>query len=214
MLYIRGATDRLLNAFPKHWKSSIRAYLAEHNFDYVSAYTFLRDQPAPSTFFLFNLFARRPIDSQDMYDPDLLRDVDRLHLSTTPTTTPPDPTADDEHVARQLNLEEYTQTGDLITCACCWDDLAWEDMVACRAGHLFCTACLARVVQEAVFGQQAAALVTDGPAADGVACFHSDGCSATFDDASVARAVAAYERDQKRERAAAAETQPPAAAGD
>ncbi|KAJ3372857.1 hypothetical protein GGF31_001394 [Allomyces arbusculus] len=211
--YIRGATDRLLNAFPKHWKSSIRAYLAEHNFDYVSAYTFLRDQPAPSTFFLFNLFARRPIDSQEMYDPDLLRDVDRLQLSAATTTTPLDPTADDEHVARQLNLDEYMQVGDLLTCACCWNDLAWEDMVACCAGHLFCTACLARVVQEAVFGQQAAALVTDGPAADGVACFHSDGCTATFDDASVARAVAAYERDQRRERAAtsAAEAQQPAA---
>ena len=75
----------------------------------------------------------------------------------------------DRILALTLNDEQYEQEGQKIECGCCYGDAAFEDMVQCLEGHLFCASCLMSYAKEAAFGQGKAALV----------CM-SDGCDGTF----------------------------------
>ena len=75
----------------------------------------------------------------------------------------------DRILALTLNDEQYEEEGQKIECGCCYGDAAFEDMVQCLEGHLFCASCLMNYAKEAAFGQGKAALV----------CM-SDGCDGTF----------------------------------
>jgi len=59
----------------------------------------------------------------------------------------------DHTVAIRINEEEHAAAQSLLECECCFGDYAWEETVACTAGHFFCHTCLRRSVQESVFGQ-------------------------------------------------------------
>lgn len=75
----------------------------------------------------------------------------------------------DRILALTLNDEQYEEEGQKIECGCCYGDAAFEDMVQCLEGHLFCASCLMNYAKEAAFGQGKASLV----------CM-SDGCDGTF----------------------------------
>lgn len=75
----------------------------------------------------------------------------------------------DRILALTLNDEQYEEEGQKIECGCCYGDAAFEDMVQCLEGHLFCASCLMNYAKEATFGQGKATLV----------CM-SDGCDGTF----------------------------------
>ena len=75
----------------------------------------------------------------------------------------------DRMFAVSLNDEQYEEEGQKIECGCCYGDAAFEDMVQCIDGHLFCASCLMNYAKEAAFGQGKAALT----------CM-SDGCDSTF----------------------------------
>lgn len=75
----------------------------------------------------------------------------------------------DRIFASTLNDKQYEEEGQKIECGCCYGDAAFEDMVQCLEGHLFCASCLMNYAKEAAFGQGKAALV----------CM-SDGCDGTF----------------------------------
>lgn len=75
----------------------------------------------------------------------------------------------DRILAASLNNEQYEEEGQKIECGCCYGDAAFEDMVQCQEGHLFCTSCLMNYAKEAAFGQGKAALT----------CM-TDGCDGTF----------------------------------
>ena len=75
----------------------------------------------------------------------------------------------DRMLAVSLNDEQYEEEGQKIECGCCYGDAAFEDMVQCLEGHLFCASCLMNYAKEAAFGQGKAALT----------CM-SDGCDGTF----------------------------------
>lgn len=75
----------------------------------------------------------------------------------------------DRIFALTLNDKQYEEEGQKIECGCCYGDAAFEDMVQCLEGHLFCASCLMNYAKEAAFGQGKAALV----------CM-SDGCDGTF----------------------------------
>ena len=75
----------------------------------------------------------------------------------------------DRIFALTLNDKQYEEEGQKIECGCCYGDAAFEDMVQCLEGHLFCASCLMNYAKEAAFGQGKAALV----------CM-SDGCDGKF----------------------------------
>ena len=75
----------------------------------------------------------------------------------------------DRILAVSLNDEQYEEEGQKIECGCCYGDAAFEDMVQCLEGHLFCASCLMNYAKEAAFGQGKAALT----------CM-TDGCDGTF----------------------------------
>lgn len=75
----------------------------------------------------------------------------------------------DRMLAVSLNEEQYEEEGQKIECGCCYGDAAFEDMVQCIDGHLFCASCLMNYAKEAAFGQGKADLT----------CM-SDGCDSTF----------------------------------
>lgn len=75
----------------------------------------------------------------------------------------------DRILALTINDKQYEEEGQKIECGCCYGDVAFEDMVQCLEGHLFCASCLMNYAKEAAFGQGKATLV----------CM-SDGCDGTF----------------------------------
>jgi len=58
----------------------------------------------------------------------------------------------DMATAVALNTKEYEDEGQAIECACCYSEVAFENMVQCPDGHLFCTMCLQRYSKEATYG--------------------------------------------------------------
>ena len=74
-------------------------------------------------------------------------------------------------------------TGTAVVCACCYDEVAMEEMVACRdEGHLFCQDCLSNYVESQVFANGGFGVnpKTKESALE-VLCCHGDGCSSGFD---------------------------------
>ena len=62
----------------------------------------------------------------------------------------------DESIAHKLNLLEYTEQDQLITCDCCYGDFTFEALSFCSEGnHSFCHSCLTHFISEGLFGQGA-----------------------------------------------------------
>lgn len=55
-------------------------------------------------------------------------------------------------IAQQMNECEYAELGQLIECGCCFCEVAFDNMVQCYEGHLFCEDCLKNYANESVFG--------------------------------------------------------------
>lgn len=86
----------------------------------------------------------------------------------------------DRLFALSLNDQQYEEEGQKIECGCCYGDAAFEDMVQCLDGHLFCASCLMNYAKEATFGQGKTTLV----------CM-SDGCEGTFPMSQLKKALPA-----------------------
>ncbi|KAF3281681.1 hypothetical protein TWF970_002227 [Orbilia oligospora] len=61
--------------------------------------------------------------------------------------------ASDLALARVVNEREYKECDALLECECCFGDYAFETMVACCFGHLFCHSCVFNAVNEGIYGQ-------------------------------------------------------------
>lgn len=102
--------------------------------------------------------------SRSLTDKELQREIDfmrKYELSRSEGI--------DRMLAASLNDEQYEEEGQKIECGCCYSDAAFEDMVQCLEGHLFCASCLMNYAKEAAFGQGKATLT----------CL-TDGCDGTF----------------------------------
>ncbi|KAJ1551683.1 hypothetical protein HK405_014040, partial [Cladochytrium tenue] len=143
--YVAGATHRLYADYPDHWKSSIRAVLAECNFHYPTAWLKMRDVRAPTWWLPFGR-RRAYRHAPEMDDEMLLADVGELARLRTLAQA-----AGDADVARELNRQEYLAAGQLIACGCCFADVAFEDLCQCADGHVFCLTCLASFVEIGLF---------------------------------------------------------------
>ena len=59
----------------------------------------------------------------------------------------------DAQAAEKLNEEIATAEGSLMECGCCYGEYAFESLVQCTEGHLFCKSCLQRYAEQTVFGE-------------------------------------------------------------
>lgn len=59
----------------------------------------------------------------------------------------------DQLAAERLNEELATSEGSLMECGCCYGEYAFEALVQCSEGHLFCKMCLQRYCEQTVFGE-------------------------------------------------------------
>jgi hypothetical protein len=59
----------------------------------------------------------------------------------------------DQAAAEKLNEELATAEGSLMECGCCYGEYAFEALVQCSEGHLFCRTCLQRYCEQTVFGK-------------------------------------------------------------
>jgi len=105
-----------------------------------------------------------PVCTQREMDEELLREMEFMKMFELSKSE-----ERDRMLAMSLNDEQYEEEGQKIECGCCYGDSAFEDMVQCLEGHLFCASCLMNYAKEAAFGQGKAALT----------CM-TDGCDGTF----------------------------------
>jgi hypothetical protein len=62
----------------------------------------------------------------------------------------------DRVLAHEINLIEYTDNDQLMTCDCCYGDHTFEQLSFCSEGsHAFCHDCVRRYMSEGLFGQGA-----------------------------------------------------------
>ncbi|KAL1925586.1 uncharacterized protein VTP21DRAFT_469 [Calcarisporiella thermophila] len=165
--YEKGARHRLYNDFPNTWKSTIRAVMAENNFDYLRSHAKLSELSHNYWWSPFlNFMRRKHQEVCEMWTPELLMQVDILREQERTRLA-----AADLEFARQLNLDEYQAHSQLIECRCCFGDFPFEDMTFCAEGHLFCVGCIRNLVSEGIFGQ---GTLRGRP----VKCVEGDGCEA------------------------------------
>lgn len=98
-------------------------------------------------------------------------------------------------------MGESETSGRDIECGCCCSDYPFEEMVQCADGHLFCSGCLRRYVEESTFGGI--------HASDYIPCMDTNGCSEAIPRSEVKRALPAgtllkYEQRQAEDAIARA----------
>ncbi|RIB02557.1 hypothetical protein C2G38_2049976 [Gigaspora rosea] len=145
--YIKAVRYRLYNDFPDTWKSTVKAVLAENNFDYSKSFAKIRDLTTNSWWTsIFGVFRRKMC--KEVENPELEEEVHRMQIHRLEEQS-----RADYEVAKKINFMEYTDNDQLITCGCCYGDYPFEDLACCSEGHLFCKECINHFVQEGLFGQ-------------------------------------------------------------
>lgn len=89
----------------------------------------------------------------------------------------------EREIARRRARRTSILTGTAMTCACCYDEVAIEEMVACRdEGHLFCGECLSSYVETQIFANGGFGVNPKTKESSlEILCCHGDGCSSKFD---------------------------------
>jgi TRIAD3 protein (E3 ubiquitin-protein ligase RNF216) len=178
--YQREAISRLTSDFPTVTTTSVKQVFSAARYHYYFAHRRLTEL----------LAAKTPASGQ----PESLLQICRVNFISNRRKSKYQPTMDpvlqmeldwmrerelkeqeekDLAMARELNQDEAERTGNLLECGCCFCEFAFEEMVSCTEGHLFCRSCLARFAKEKVFGQGRC---------DKVGCMSSDGCEGIFID--------------------------------
>ena len=161
--YQTAVLKRLKLEFAQHDSSStIRAVLSENNFDYE------RTRAA-----LSQLFSKRSLWSTlKALFPSRAKEVAMKQLRECPLTGCAELDAEiednegrkrrvvqgellqkDEILAKQVNEDEHTLYEAMTECGCCFGEYTWEDITACKDGHLVCRSCVTRTIEECAFGQ-------------------------------------------------------------
>lgn len=82
-----------------------------------------------------------------------------------------------ENERRRLQARKRAeQSGNTVQCTCCYGDYAFEEMVSCQDGHLFCVDCLRRYAEERVFGNND----LGGKGSTELCCMDTSGCDSWF----------------------------------
>ncbi|KAI9319656.1 hypothetical protein BX666DRAFT_1852800 [Dichotomocladium elegans] len=150
------ALQQLATDYPQVWKSSIRAVMAENNWDYIKSYDQLADM-ATGGFWanLRNFFRHWSVGSSSSgnatattaLDSELADDIKTIQQRAL------DAQVEQDHlIAQNINAtEEYDA---LVACECCFGEYTLEQLVYCSTGeHTFCHECIQRFMSEGLFGQ-------------------------------------------------------------
>ncbi|CAB9510211.1 protein ligase RNF216 [Seminavis robusta] len=89
----------------------------------------------------------------------------------------------EKDIARRRARQASITAGEAMTCSCCYDEVAMDELVACRTeGHLFCEGCLSSYVENTIFGQGGFGVhpVTKEAATE-ILCCSGEGCYSGFD---------------------------------
>lgn len=137
------------------WKSSIRAVLAENNWDYLKCFDQLKEMGSGGFWkTLRNFFNHWSASSstnvnQAVTDYNLIQQLKELSQRDIDKQI-----ETDRDYAYKINTSEYTDQNQLITCHCCYSDYAFEELSFCTEGdHSFCHTCLTHYISEGLFGQ-------------------------------------------------------------
>ncbi|CAO3612997.1 unnamed protein product [Mucor hiemalis] len=153
--YKQQAQAQLTQDFPQVWKSSIRAVLAENNWDYIHCYDQLKEMGSGGFWNTLRNFFMHWSTSSVSPNHQVITDRDlKLQLRELRQRSINKQSLEDEQIAHKLNVLEYTEQDQLITCDCCYGDYAFEQLSFCSEGnHAFCHTCLMRYISEGLFGQ-------------------------------------------------------------
>ncbi|KAI8884855.1 hypothetical protein K501DRAFT_284663 [Backusella circina FSU 941] len=153
--YKRQAKTQLIRDFPQIWKSSIRAVLAENNWDYLKSYDQLSEMGSGGFWTtLRNFFTHWSSHTSvtpmiKVNDPDIIKQLRELQQRSLDIQI-----EKDLDFAQALNRSEYDLHKQLITCDCCCDDFPFEQLLFCSQGdHTFCHECIRHFINEGLFGQ-------------------------------------------------------------
>ncbi|KAI8140458.1 hypothetical protein BJV82DRAFT_519959 [Fennellomyces sp. T-0311] len=172
--YRTQAQTQLAIDYPQVWKSSIRAVLAENNWDYVKSYDQLHDMGSGGFWTTIRNFIRHwpsfPSSSSSstaVFDREFDNDLSSVRQRSLDAQA-----ADDAKLALQITENEYDQ---LITCQCCYGDYVIEQLLFCSEGtHMFCHACITHYISEGLFGQGTLRGVAR------ISCISMDHCDGCF----------------------------------
>ncbi|KAL9554837.1 hypothetical protein MBANPS3_002638 [Mucor bainieri] len=156
--YKRQAQLQLMKDYPQVWKSSIRAVLAENNWDYIHSYDQLKEMGSGGFWstlrnFFLHWSAASNVAAQQGHISDyhLLEQLKQLNQRATDVQI-----RDDRHLAQKINMIEYADNHQLMTCDCCYGDYTFEQLSFCTEGdHAFCHDCINHYMSEGLFGQGA-----------------------------------------------------------
>ncbi|KAI7863150.1 hypothetical protein BDF14DRAFT_1393717, partial [Spinellus fusiger] len=156
--YKLQAQTQLVVDFPQIWKSSVRAVLAENNWDYTNSFHQLTEMGSGSFWksvrnFFLHWSLHRPPKQSALIKNNLTKELEselnemrKGHLDLQ--------AEQDERIAHGINEAEYTTHQQLMTCLCCYGDFTFEQVAFCSEGkHTFCHSCVNRFISEGLFGQ-------------------------------------------------------------
>ncbi|CAG8522921.1 6090_t:CDS:2 [Funneliformis mosseae] len=167
--YRKAVRYKLYNDFPDTWRSTIKAVLAENNFDYKKSLEKLKELATNNWWnSLFSVFRRKLY--KEVENIELMEEIQKLYAIKLEEQSKAD-----YEIAKQVNFTEYTKNEQLITCGCCYGDYPFEDLTCCNEGHLFCKDCINHLVQEGLFGQGSLR-------GKQIKCIEPSGCDGYFTD--------------------------------
>ncbi|KAG2228520.1 hypothetical protein INT48_007793 [Thamnidium elegans] len=157
--YKSQAQIQLIQDFPQIWKSSIRAVLAENNWDYLKCYDQLKEMGSGGFWntlrnFFFHWSSSSSSSSIRLKNQAVTDFYLKQQLNALKQRSIDLQLQLDENFAHKINLIEYTDQNQLMTCDCCYGDYTFEKLSFCSEGnHSFCHTCLVHYMSEGLFGQ-------------------------------------------------------------
>lgn len=143
--YISSSKVLLLNEFSFHYESTVNAVMAECNNDFIKSRAKMLETPAHFLWTsVFPFMRRRKISIVESLQDELLKN-ELLKYEMEKSCK------NDHKIAHDLNFENYEEEKQLISCKCCYEDYAFEDLVQCNDGHLFCKSCIEAALNEGLY---------------------------------------------------------------
>jgi TRIAD3 protein (E3 ubiquitin-protein ligase RNF216) len=183
--YRTNCLDQIQQDFRWLTLPELRSVLQRFGYHYYPAYNFLKKDMEGSTAGvpksaskLKMLTKERVSRIVDLYNPEFVVEYEFTHREEVKLRE-----EEQKKLQQQWEDEENERAGAVMECGCCFIDVPISRMVQCAEGHLFCSDCIKKYVEETVY---ASGQTT-------VHCLDQDGCKANFPMTQLERAVPAHQ---------------------